>query len=56
MDAKILSSSNPLRSFNPPIRYNRTEEEDIKKVDNKVFSEGDDNYSNELKKIVEGWK
>ncbi len=41
---------------NPPIRYNRTNEEDIKKVDNKVFSETDDNYSENLKKAIKGWK
>ncbi|MEN8116572.1 MAG: right-handed parallel beta-helix repeat-containing protein [Bacteroidota bacterium] len=33
---------------NPPIRYNRTNEEDIKKVDNKVYSEGDEDYLEKL--------
>ncbi len=40
---------------NPPIRYNRTNEEDIKKVDNKVFSETDENYSKALKMIIAEW-
>jgi len=40
---------------NPPIRYNRTSEEDIKQVNNKVFSEDDNNYSEELKRIVANW-
>ena len=40
---------------NPPIRYNRTNEDDIKKVNNRIFSEGDANYSKELKKIVAEW-
>ena len=41
---------------NPPIRYNATKEEDIQKVDNKVFSEGDENYTEELKKAIVNWK
>ncbi|NOR73923.1 MAG: hypothetical protein GQ525_02065 [Draconibacterium sp.] len=41
---------------NPPIRYNRTNEEDIEKVGNKVFLEGDENYFKELKKAVRKWK
>ena len=40
---------------NPPIRYNRTNEDDIEKVGNRVFSEGDKNYSKELKKVVRKW-
>lgn len=41
---------------NPPIRYNRTEEKDIKQVDNKVYAEGDENYKTELKKAIKNWK
>jgi len=41
---------------NPPIRYNRTNEDDIKKVNNKVFSESESNYSENLKKAIKGWK
>jgi len=41
---------------NPPIRYNRTNEDDIEKVDNRVFSETDENYSKVLKKVVRKWK
>ncbi|MCY1723328.1 right-handed parallel beta-helix repeat-containing protein [Prolixibacteraceae bacterium Z1-6] len=37
---------------NPPIRYNRTNEEDIEQVDNKVFNESDLNYSSELKSAI----
>lgn len=37
---------------NPPIRYNNTKEDDIKKVGNKVFNEGEVNYKEELKKAV----
>jgi len=40
---------------NPPIRYNRTNEDDIKKVNNHIFSESETNYSSELKKIVAEW-
>jgi hypothetical protein len=41
---------------NPPIRYNSTKEEDIQKVDNKVFNEGETNYQTELEKAVLMWK
>jgi hypothetical protein len=41
---------------NPPIRYNTTKEEDIQKVDNKVFNEGEGNYKTELEKAIEKWK
>jgi len=41
---------------NLPIRYNRTKEEDIKKVGNKVFRVGDKNYSKELQKAIINWK
>ncbi len=44
------------RDENPPIRYNRTEEDDIKKENNKVFSEGDDGYYKALKKAIKKWK
>lgn len=40
---------------NPPIRYNRTNEEAIEQVGNKVYSEKDENYKTELKKIIEIW-
>jgi hypothetical protein len=40
---------------NPPIRYNTTKEEDIQKVDNKVFSETDSNYLKELESIIKKW-
>jgi hypothetical protein len=41
---------------NPPIRYNTTKEDDIHKVGNKVFSEGEANYKEELKKAVAAWE
>ena len=44
------------RSGNPPIRYNRTNEEDIKKVNNKVFTEGDNGYNEALKKAIQKWE
>jgi len=40
---------------NPPIRYNATKEENIQKVDNKVFNEGEANYGKELEKVVLKW-
>uniref|UniRef100_UPI00321697B9 right-handed parallel beta-helix repeat-containing protein n=1 Tax=uncultured Draconibacterium sp. TaxID=1573823 RepID=UPI00321697B9 len=40
---------------NPPIRYNRTNEEDIKQVDNKIYSEGEENYKNALKTGIDNW-
>jgi hypothetical protein len=39
-----------------PIRYNNTKEEDIKKVDNKVFTETGPDYEKNLKKAVRRWK
>lgn len=41
---------------NPPIRYNATKEENIQKVDNKVFNVGEDNYKSELEKAIGKWK
>lgn len=41
---------------NPPIRYNTTKEEDIQKVDNKVFSEGDPVYNHQLGKAISKWE
>jgi hypothetical protein len=41
---------------NPPIRYNTTKEEDIKKVDNKVYNEGDVDYNEALKKAIRKWE
>lgn len=43
------------KNENPPIRYNTTNEEDIQKIDNKVFSEGDEHYDTELKSMIEKW-
>ncbi len=40
---------------NPPIRYNTTKEEDIIKEGNKVFTEGDENYEEELNNAVLKW-
>jgi len=41
---------------NPPIRYNATKEEYIQKVDNKVFSDGEENYKSELEKAIRKWE
>ena len=41
---------------NPPIRYNATKEEDIQKLDNKVFNEEEENYRKELEKAVADWE
>ncbi|MDI1322808.1 MAG: right-handed parallel beta-helix repeat-containing protein [Algoriphagus sp.] len=41
---------------NPPIRYNTTQEEDIRKVDNKFFSAGEPTYQRELKKAIIRWE
>jgi hypothetical protein len=41
---------------NPPIRYNTTKEEDIHQVDNKVFSEGEVNYQEELERAIRDWE
>ncbi len=41
---------------NPPIRYNNTKEEDIRKVGNIIFSETDEGYSKELTKSVRQWE
>ncbi len=38
---------------NPPIRYNRTKEEDIQKVDNLVLTEGDKGYQQQLDDAIE---
>lgn len=40
---------------NPPIRYNTTREEDIKKQDNKIFTAADAGYQQELSKAIEKW-
>lgn len=40
---------------NPPIRYNSTNENDIKKVNNSVFREGDKNYTENLKQAIAKW-
>ncbi len=41
---------------NPPIRYNATNEEDIRKVGNKVFSEKDLGYEKELNAATKSFK
>lgn len=41
---------------NPPIRYNTTKEEDIRLLDNRVFSEGETDYQNELKQAIRDWE
>jgi len=41
---------------NPPIRYNVTKEEDIKKVKNKVYKEGDADYNEALKRAIQKWE
>lgn len=41
---------------NPPVRYNTTKEEDIKKVNNQIFYEKDQEYSGHLKKAIDNWK
>ena len=43
------------RENTPPIRYNSTKEEYIKKIGNKVFTLGDKDYLNELEEIVSKW-
>ena len=40
---------------NPPVRYNSTKEKDIRKQDNHIFRESDENYSSRLKKIRDEW-
>jgi len=41
---------------NPPIRYNTTKEEDIRKEDNKEFSEGEPSYDRQLDKAISKWE
>jgi hypothetical protein len=41
---------------NPPIRFNTTKEEDIRKLDNHFFSEGDPAYQEELNKAIGDWE
>ncbi len=41
---------------NPAIRYNTTKEEDIEKVGNRVFNEGDPGYQKALEKAVSKWE
>ena len=40
----------------PPIRYNNTEPEDIKKQNNHIFKEGDTDYQKNLERIKSKWK
>ncbi len=39
-----------------PVRYNNTKEEDIQQVDNKVFSEADENFEERLKYFISQWE
>jgi hypothetical protein len=41
---------------NPPIRYNSTNEDDIRKVGNKVFLGKEIDYEKELKAAIRKWK
>jgi len=41
---------------NPPIRYNNTDEKDIKKVKNKVYHQNDEDYHEALEEVIEKWK
>ncbi len=41
---------------NPPIRYNNTDEADIKKVKNKVYHQSDEDYHEALEEAIEKWK
>jgi len=40
----------------PPIRYNNTNEEDIQKIENRVFHESDSKYEKHLKRAISTWK
>lgn len=40
----------------PPIRYNNTKEEDIKQIDNQVFSEKDESSNERLLYFIDLWK
>lgn len=40
----------------PPIRYNNTKEEDIKKVDNRIFYENSSEFEMQLKKAIADWE
>ena len=40
----------------PPIRYNRTEESDILKIDNKIFFENETSYPSMLNDAIKQWK
>ncbi len=39
----------------PPIRYNRTNEDDIRKVGNFVFHENDPDYNEQFQKVIDEW-
>lgn len=41
---------------NPPIQYNTTKEEDIRKIDNRFFYVGEASYPTELKKAISAWE
>jgi hypothetical protein len=41
---------------NPPIRYNSTNEDDIRKVENKVFLGKELDYEKELNAAIKKWK
>ena len=40
----------------PPVRYNNTKEEDIKKVGNRIFTEKDPDFKIELDKAIMRWE
>ena len=40
----------------PPIQYNNTDPEDIKKKSNHTFREGESDYQEELERLIEKWK
>jgi hypothetical protein len=40
----------------PPIRYNRTKEEDITKINNIILQQSSETDMEKLRKRVEGWK
>ncbi|MDD4107623.1 MAG: hypothetical protein PHH93_02775, partial [Prolixibacteraceae bacterium] len=39
----------------PPVRYNNTKEEDIRKIKNKIFNEGESDYQLNLQKVINSW-
>ncbi len=41
---------------NPAFRYNNTKEENIRKEDNRVFMDSDENYRESLNQLIASWK